>query len=226
MTRNRTQHKTTGIKTHTTKKKATPTNKLNTPSGGYIRRGILTSFDPTTYTCSVLLLEATNTSLQNVPIAYHMDGTSALVNNFCAVLFFDEQNYTDALIIAIYPGAGVGSPTYLPGRVTFIPEFHVLSSVTITNGTTNTYTVTGVNHVPTNALGVLVFAYFTSATTQTYIQLAAHGSSSTMTIGNLSTANGFVNGNGMIPVDSNGKIDVSASAGDCVTTVYIYGYVI
>ena len=40
----------------------------------------------------MLLLEATNTYLQSVPIAYHMDGTSALVNNFCAVLFFDEQN--------------------------------------------------------------------------------------------------------------------------------------
>src|SRR5579859_8183476 len=124
-----TTHQTTGIKTHTTKQKSTSTKASAQPSG-YIRRGILTSFDPTTYTCSVLLLEATNAYLQNVPIAYHMDGTSALVNNFCAVLFFDEQNYTDALIIAIYPGAGIGGPAYLPGRATFLPVWTLINSVT------------------------------------------------------------------------------------------------
>lgn len=155
-----------------------------------------------------------------------MDGTSALTNNFCAVLFFDEQNYTDALIIAIYPGAGVGSPTYLPGRVTFVPQFNLISSVTITSGNTNTYTVTVSNHVPANALGVIIGGFFTSASTATYVQLGAHGSGSTMTLGNLYTANGFVNGNGLIPVDSSGRVDLKANAGDCVVTVNVYGYII
>jgi len=195
-------------------------------SGGLIRRGILTSFDPTTYTCSVLLLEATNTYLQRVPIAYHMDGTSALVNNFCAVLFFDEQNYTDALIVAIYPGAGVGSPVYLPGRATFIPLWTFINSVTITNGNTGMYTVTGVNHVPVTGLGVFVGGYFTSASTATFVQFGAHGSGPAMTLGNLYTANGFVNGNGLIPVDSSGRVDIKAVNGDCIVTASIYGYVI
>jgi hypothetical protein len=174
----------------------------------------------------VLLLEATNTYLQSVPIAYHMDGTSALVNNFCAVLFFDEQNYTDALIIAIYPGAGVGGPAYLPGRVTFVPIWTFISSVTITSGSTNTYTVTSANHIPSGALGVLIGGYFTSASTATYVQLGAHGSGVTMTLGNLYTVNGFVNGNGIVPVDNDGRIDIKANAGDCVVTASIYGYII
>ncbi len=191
-----------------------------------IRRGVLTGFDAATYTASVLLLEATNTFLQNVPIAYHMDGTSAVVNNFCAVLFFDEQNYTDALIIAIYPGAGVGAPIYLPGRVTFVPLWNFLSAVTIADGGTNTSTVTGLHNVPSSALGVLVSGFFTSATAGSYVQVGAHGAASVMTLGNLYAANGFVNGSGVIPVDGNGKIDLKANGGNCVVTFSIYGYVI
>src|SRR5437762_12984897 len=68
-----------------------------------IRRGILTAFNPTNYTANVLLFEATGTYLQDVPVAYHIDGTSAQKNNLCAVLFFDMQNYTDAVILAIFP---------------------------------------------------------------------------------------------------------------------------
>jgi hypothetical protein len=191
-----------------------------------IRRGVLTHFEPATYTASVLLLEATNTFLQNVPIAYHMDGTSAVVNNFCAVLFFDQQNYTDALIIAIYPGAGVGSPTYLPGRLTFIPPWSFLSSVTLTSGSTNTYTVTGSHSIPSSALGVLIGGFFTSTTASSYVQIGAHGATNVLTLGNLYAASGFVNGNGIIPVDSNGRIDLKANVGDCIVTFSIYGYII
>ncbi len=198
----------------------------HTKTGGVVRRGVLTSFDPSTYTASVLLLEATNTYLQNVPIAYHMDGTSALVNNFCAVLFFDEQNYTDALIIAIYPGAGVGSPTYLPGRVTFMPLWNFANAVTINNGNTSTFTVTGSHNIPSAALGVVIGGYFTSATAGSYVQVGAHGGTAVMTLGNLYAASGFINGNGVVPVDSNGKIDIKANVGDCIVTFNIYGYTI
>jgi hypothetical protein len=195
-------------------------------TSGVVRRGVLTNFDPSTYTASVLLLEATNTYLQNVPIAYHMDGTSALVNNFCAVLFFDEQNYTDALIIAIYPGAGVGSPTYLPGRVTFIPPWNFANTVTITNGDTSTFTVTGSHNIPSAALGIAITGYFTSATAGSYILVGPHEANSVITLGNLYAANGFINGNGIVPVDSNGKIDIKANVGDCTITFSIYGYII
>jgi hypothetical protein len=214
---------------HTTRQTGTTgaTHPRWHPHSGVIRRGILTSFDPATYTCSVLLLEATNTYLQSVPIAYHMDGTSALTNNFCAVLFFDQQNHTDALIIAIYPGAGVGPPAYLPGRVTFVPLFTLLNSVTITSGSTNTYTVTGSNHIPAHALGVLVHAGFTSPTAGSWVDITAHGATLiALTVGNLAVASGFINGSGVVPCDSSGRIDVKANIGDCATTIVVYGYVV
>jgi hypothetical protein len=155
-----------------------------------------------------------------------MDGTSALVNNQCAVLFFDEQNYSDALIIAIYPGAGIGGQAYPPGRITFVPLFNLINSITIPNGTTNTYTIAGSNNIPSGALGVLISGYFTSASTATYVQIGAHGAASALTIGNLYTANGFVNSDALVPLSSDGKIDVKANAGDCVFSMNVYGYVI
>lgn len=219
-----TTHHRSGIKVHHTRKTTGASHQAQT--SGIIRRGILTSFDPTTYTCGVMLVEATSTFLQGVPIAYHMDGTSALKNNLCAVLFFDQQNYTDALIVAIYPGAGVGGPIYPPGRVTFVPQWTAVNGVTITSGNTNTYMVTGLQNVPSGALGVLVSGFFTSGAPAAYVQVGAHGVAGVLTLGNLYTANGFINGNGIIPLLSDGKIDVKANSGDCTVTLNIYGYVI
>src|SRR5579885_2701522 len=67
-----------------------------------IKRGILQSFSPVTYTAAVLLFEATSYALSGVPVANHIDGTSALAGALCAVLFFDEHNQQDAVIIAIF----------------------------------------------------------------------------------------------------------------------------
>ena len=71
--------------------------------GQAIKRGLLQSFDPVSYTASVLILEATSAYLTGVPVATHIDGTSAQVGAYCAVLFFDEQNVTDAVVLACYP---------------------------------------------------------------------------------------------------------------------------
>lgn len=99
-----------------------------------IKRGILTSFDPNSYTASVLIMEATSAFLSGVPIAAHMDGTSAIKNAQCAVLFFDEQNTNDAAIIAIYPDGTEGFPSPAPGRTTFVAGFEQINSQTINWG--------------------------------------------------------------------------------------------
>src|SRR5437868_6903005 len=75
------------------------------------RRGILTSVSASTYTANVLIMEATDAFLQGVPVATHIDGTSAIVGTLCAVHFFDEQNYTDAVVMAVYPNGSQGVPT-------------------------------------------------------------------------------------------------------------------
>jgi len=212
---------------HTGKTSASHAHTTHPKASAVIRRGVLTSFDPVTYTAGVLLIEATSTYLQNVPLSYHMDGTSALKNNLCAVLFFDEQNYTDAVIVAIYPGAGVGAPTYPPGRITFVPSWTFANVVTINNGVTNMYSVTGSNNIPGGALGVLVHGFFTSGTAGAWVDITSHGGTNNgFTLGNLYAANGFVNESGIVQLDANGKVDVKANTGNCTVTFSIYGYII
>src|SRR5579883_1429087 len=102
-----------------------------------IRRGILQSFNNSTYTATVLIIEATSYVLSNVPIATSVDGTSAIAGAQCAVLFFDESNHSDAVIIAIYGTA----PTHAPGRVVFITPVQEINASVINAGNTSTFTL-------------------------------------------------------------------------------------
>ncbi|GCF11212.1 hypothetical protein [Dictyobacter arantiisoli] len=194
-----------------------------------IKRALLMSFDPTTYTASILLLEATSTVLAGVPIAFHMDGTSTLTNGaLCAVLFFDENNSSDAVILAVY-STGSGVPTPPPGRITFVAGYRQIAGDTLSAGTVNTYTlVGGSSGLPATVLGVLYKAYFSSATVSAFIQMAPHAASDLsayITLGNISTANATINGSGILPVDSSGRADIKALVGNCSLTLYTYGYV-
>jgi hypothetical protein len=190
-----------------------------------LRRGILTSFNPVNYTAGVLLFEATGTFLQDVPVAYHIDGTSAQKNNLCAVLFFDVQNYTDAVILAVFPNVNQGAPAHPPGRLTFLPTYSITSNDTITSGNTKTYTVTGGSSgVPTGALAILISANFTSTSAGAWLNINAHGGNG-LTLGNLYSSGGFVNGGGLIPLSTSGQIDIHANGGDCTVAANLYGYV-
>jgi hypothetical protein len=190
-----------------------------------IKRGLLQSFNPATYTASVLILEATSTFLTNVPVATHLDGTSAQVGAYCAVLFFDEQNLADAVVLAVYPNGSGGVPTPSPGRVVMVTPVQQVSAVAITNNTTQTFTM-GTN-IPAGSKAVLLKAYFTSPTVGSFIQIAPHGGDLTgnATIGNLAVANGYVNAQAIVAVDSNGSLDIKANGGNCTVTLYTYGYV-
>ncbi len=190
-----------------------------------IKRGLLQSFNPATYTASVLILEATSTFLTNVPVATHLDGTSAQVGAYCAVLFFDEQNLADAVVLAVYPNGNGGVPSPAPGRVVLVTPVQQVSAVAITNNTTQTFTV-GTN-IPAGSKAVLLKAYFTSPTVGSFIQIAPHGGDLTgnATIGNLAVANGYVNAQAIVAVDSNGSLDIKANGGNCTVTLYTYGYV-
>lgn len=193
-----------------------------------IKRGLLISFDNSTYTASVLIMEATSAYLTGVPIAAHMDGTSAITNAQCAVLFFDEQNLNDAVIIAIYPDSTEGYPSPPPGRTTFVAGYQQINASVINSGSTSTFTLTGSGGIPAGALGVLYKAYFTSATVGAYIQLAPHAASDITaygSFGNIQVANAYVNGNGILQIDSSGKIDIKANGGNCTVTLYTHGYV-
>ncbi|HTK10281.1 MAG TPA: hypothetical protein VL485_24135 [Ktedonobacteraceae bacterium] len=194
-----------------------------------IKRGVLVAFDNASYTASVQILEATSTLLSNVPIATHVDNSSALPGALCAVLFFDAQNPADAVIIAMYPNGSTGLPAPPPGRVSYIAPVLIFSSFAIGSGSTSTWTIVGIaNNIPTNATGVLCKAYFTSSTVGAYITVAPAGAGANsgkyLTVGNLQVSGQFLNGAGLVPLDSLGRLDIGANTGTCTTTLYVYGY--
>ncbi len=194
-----------------------------------IKQGIMTQFFPATYTANILILEATSTVIQGVPVACHLDGTSAQVNSLCAVLFFDEQNYTDAVVLAVYPNGAQGVPIPAPGRIVFVNGYQQFQGQVVSVNSVSTFTLTGGSSgIPAGALGVLYKAFFSSATAGAYIQLAPHGASDMgayASIGNLPAANGTLNGSGMLQVDVTGRIDIKANNGSCTVTLYTHGYV-
>lgn len=195
-----------------------------------IKRGIIQSFDPTTYTASVLLIEATSAFLTGVPISATFDGTSTIPGAYCAVLFFDETNYQDGCIIAVYPNSTNGVPVPPPGRVTFLTPFVQVNAAAIPAGTTNAYTlVGGGSGIPSGILGVLYKAFFTSANVGALIQIGPHGAAllNYHAIGEMQVAGRNVNGSGIIQVDASGTIDIKATAaGACTVSFITHGYII
>lgn len=194
-----------------------------------IKRGILQSFDATTYTASVLLIEATSAFLTGIPVATHIDGTSALPNALCAVLFFDEHSPGDAVVMAVYPNGAVGVPTPPPGRIVFVPSFALVNGVTIASGTTNVYQATGVGGIPVGAKGILYDGALYSATLGAYCSIQPHLGHST---GQYDVLQAYVTGvfirnSSVTQVDANGQIDLTAAGGGSVTMfIFPRGYVI
>lgn len=202
------------------------TTSTHSRSQPVIKRGLLTSFDPLTYTASVLLLEATSTFLNDIPVAYHIDGTSALVNNLCAVLFFDLQNYTDAVILAIFPNVNLGAPPHPPGRMTLIPAYALTTNETIAAGGSSTYSITAVGSiVPIGALALLLSLTFTSSSVGAGLHIGTPGSSTITALGTIYSSGGTINGSTLAPLSSAGQLTISASGGSCNVTASIYGYV-
>ncbi|GCE28805.1 hypothetical protein KDA_42890 [Dictyobacter alpinus] len=195
-----------------------------------IKRAVLTGFDAASYTASVLLLEATSTELTNVPIAFHVDGSSTPSNGaLCAVLFFDEHNASDAVVLAVY-STGSAVPLPPPGRVTFVPGYRQINGDGFSAGTLATYTLSGGGSgIPARALGVLYKAFFSSPTVNSYMQLAPHGASDPgayVTLGNAAVANVVVNSCGLLALDGQGRVDIKAFVGNCTLSLYTYGYVL
>lgn len=188
-----------------------------------IRRGILQSLDSSSYTATVLIIEATNYVLSNVPIAMSVDGTSAIAGASCAVLFFDESNHADAVVIAVYPNNN--PPTPAPGRTTFLSApVQEINASTINAGVTTAFTMSS---LPAGVLGILYKVFFTSPTNAAFIQIAPHGGAigNYAEHGNLSAASATHRATGIVAVDNTGKIDIKANTGNCTLTFYVYGYI-
>lgn len=194
-----------------------------------IKRGIIQAFSPETYTAEVLLFEATSYFLVGVPVANTLDGTSGLAGALCAVLFFDEHNPQDAVVIATFANGSNGLPAPAPGRVVFVNSYQQLNAVSVSPGTPLTVTLTGGSSgIPGGSLGVIFQASFSSSTAGASLALAPHGASSPgayANIGNLPAANATLCGGGLLPLDANGQATLQASGGICQVTLFTYGYI-
>lgn len=186
-----------------------------------IRRGILQRFDISTSTASVLIVEATNYVLSNVPIATSIDTSSAIAGAPCAVLFFDECNHTDAVILAVYGLA----PSPSPGRVIFTTPIRQINAQTINNGVTSAFTMNG---LPAGILGIVYRLTMSTSTAGAFLYAGPHGAtlSNYAELDNPGMAGAIVTISGILPVDTSGKIDVHANGGTCVVTLFTFGYVL
>ncbi len=67
-----------------------------------IRKGIIKAFNGETYTATVQEAGSLSVWLGNVPVARNIPEAEMVVGRSCAVIFFDETNPSDAVLVAVY----------------------------------------------------------------------------------------------------------------------------
>jgi hypothetical protein len=112
------------------------------PPAPVIRRGIIQAFDADTWTATVQVLPSQGNYLTNLQVAKHLLAAGVLPGDQCAILFFDELNPADALVIAVYsiPSAAPVPPvTSLAGDVSGTP---LTGDVVLVPGPSGSVTIT------------------------------------------------------------------------------------
>lgn len=67
-----------------------------------VRRGVVKAFDSGSYTATVQVAGSLAVWLTGLPVARNIASGEMLAGRRCAVLFFDEPNPQDAVVIAVY----------------------------------------------------------------------------------------------------------------------------
>lgn len=67
-----------------------------------IKRGILKGFDSGTYKATVQIAGSLSVWLSEVSIARNIPVSEMTVGRRCAVIFFDETNPGDAVVVGVY----------------------------------------------------------------------------------------------------------------------------
>ena len=67
-----------------------------------IVRAVLQSFDAVAYTATVQVVGSRQTYLASVPVSRGIPSGQMAAGRHCAVLFYDEQNPADGLILWVY----------------------------------------------------------------------------------------------------------------------------
>ena len=67
-----------------------------------IRQGIVKAFDSGTHTATVQLVGSLAVYLSDIPTARNIAAAEMTAGRRCAVLFFDQANPQDAVVVAVY----------------------------------------------------------------------------------------------------------------------------
>lgn len=67
-----------------------------------IVRAVLQSFNAGAYTATVQVVGSRQTYLASVPVSRGIPSAQMVAGRECAVLFYDEQNPADGLILGVY----------------------------------------------------------------------------------------------------------------------------
>jgi hypothetical protein len=68
-----------------------------------IKKGILKAFDSDTFLASVQLIGSLSVWLDNVPTSRAIASADMVTGRNVAVLFIDPSNFSDAVLIAVWP---------------------------------------------------------------------------------------------------------------------------
>ncbi len=67
-----------------------------------LRKGVLRSFNSTNYTATVQLAGSYKVYLEDVAVARNMPTAEMVTGRKVAVVFFDEHNPKEAVVVAVY----------------------------------------------------------------------------------------------------------------------------
>lgn len=67
-----------------------------------VRRAEIKAFDSGTHTATVQMAGSLSVWLSSVPVARNIGAAEVIVGRKCALIFFDDTNPDDAVIVAVY----------------------------------------------------------------------------------------------------------------------------
>jgi len=67
-----------------------------------IKKGIIKAFDAGTYTATIGAAGSLSVWLENIRVSRDIPPSEMVVGRNCAIIFFDEANPSDAVVVAVY----------------------------------------------------------------------------------------------------------------------------
>ena len=67
-----------------------------------VRKGVIKGFDSGSYEATVQVAGSLSVWLEGVPVARNIPSSEMVVGRNCALIFFDETNPSDAVLVAVY----------------------------------------------------------------------------------------------------------------------------